>query len=78
MEAIITIVGFLGAGKTTLLKYLIKNFTDKGWNPYVILNDYENANIDVQHFREQLNLNTIKPLSGSCICCSGIVELRET
>lgn len=78
MEAIITIVGFLGAGKTTLLKYLIKNFTDKGWNPYVILNDYENANIDVQHFREQLNLNTIKPLSGSCICCSGILELRET
>lgn len=78
MEAIITIVGFLGAGKTTLLKYLIKNFTNKGWNPYVILNDYENANMDVQHFREQLNLNTIKPLSGSCICCSGIVELRET
>lgn len=78
MEAVITIVGFLGAGKTTLLKYLIKNFTDKGWNPYVILNDYENANMDAQHFREQLNLNTIKPLSGSCICCSGIVELRET
>ena len=78
MEAIITIVGFLGAGKTTLLKYLIEKFNAKGWDPYVILNDYENANMDVQHFREQLNLNTIKPLSGSCICCSGIVELRET
>lgn len=78
MEAIITIVGFLGAGKTTLLKYLIENFIKKDWNPYVVLNDYENANMDAQHFREQLNLNTIKPLSGSCICCSGIVELRET
>jgi len=78
MEAIITIVGFLGAGKTTLLRNLIENFSNKGWSPYVILNDYENANMDVQHFREQLHLNTIKPLSGSCICCSGIVELRET
>lgn len=78
MEAIITLVGFLGAGKTTLLKYLIEKFTKKNWSPYVILNDYENASMDVQQFREQLNLNTIKPLSGSCICCSGIVELRET
>ncbi|MCB4797341.1 GTP-binding protein [Neotamlana laminarinivorans] len=78
MEAVITIVGFLGAGKTTLLKYLIENFQAKNWQPFVILNDYENANMDVQQFREQLNLNSIKPLSGSCICCSGIVELRDT
>lgn len=78
MEAIITIVGFLGSGKTTLLKYLVENFIEKDWNPYVILNDYENANMDAQQFREQLNLNAIKPLNGSCICCSGIVELRET
>jgi G3E family GTPase len=78
MEAIITIVGFLGAGKTTLLKYLINSFTAKGWNPYVILNDYENANMDVQQFREQLSSKNIKPLSGSCICCNGIVELRDS
>lgn len=78
MESIITIVGFLGSGKTTLLRYLVESFIERDWNPYVILNDYENANMDAQQFREQLNLNTIKPLSGSCICCSGIVELRET
>ena len=48
MEAIITIIGFLGAGKTTLLKYLIDNFIDKGWDPFVILNDYENATMDAQ------------------------------
>lgn len=78
MEAIITIVGFLGAGKTTLLKYLLKNFTSNGWDPYVILNDYENANMDAQQFAEQVGLNSIKPLSGSCICCSGIMELRNT
>lgn len=78
MEAIITVVGFLGAGKTTLLKYLIERFSTNGWNPFVILNDYENATMDAQQFAKQIELNNIKPLSGSCICCSGIVELRNT
>ena len=78
MEAIITIVGFLGAGKTTLLKYLIESFSKKGWNPFLILNDYENASMDAQHFLKQIEQNQIKALSGSCICCSGIVELRNT
>jgi len=77
MEAIITVVGFLGAGKTTLLKYLLEKFSNNGWNPFVILNDYENANMDAQQFTKQIGLNSIKPLSGSCICCSGIVELRN-
>lgn len=78
MEAVIAIVGFLGAGKTTLLKYLVENFIAKDWQPYVILNDYENAKMDTQHFKEYLNIKSITPLSGSCICCNGIVELRET
>ena len=77
MEAIITVVGFLGAGKTTLLKHLIKKYTDKGWDPFVILNDYENANLDAQQFNSQIESNQIRALSGSCICCSGINELRE-
>lgn len=77
MEAIITVVGFLGAGKTTLLKYLLDKFTESGWHPFVILNDYENANLDAQQFVEKLDLKSIKALSGSCICCSGIVELRN-
>jgi G3E family GTPase len=78
MEAIISIVGFLGAGKTTLLRYLIEKYTDDDWNPYVILNDYENANMDAQQLGQRVDLNSVKPLSGSCICCSGIVELRNT
>jgi G3E family GTPase len=77
MEAIITIVGFLGSGKTTLLKHLTDSYLAKGWNPYIILNDYENAGLDVQQFIEQVTPNQIKALSGSCICCSGINELRE-
>ena len=78
MEAIITIVGFLGAGKTTLLKYLLELYSNKGWCPFVILNDYENATMDAQQLTNKIGLNSIKPLSGSCICCSGIVELRNT
>lgn len=78
MEAIITIVGFLGSGKTTLLKKLVAAYTNDGWSPYVVLNDYENANLDAQQFSNQLDSKSLKALSGSCICCSGIVELRDT
>ena len=77
MEAIITVVGFLGAGKTTLLKQLTTSYLENGWNPYVILNDYENANLDAQQFIEQMDSKWVRPLNGSCICCSGIRELRD-
>ena len=77
MESIVTIVGFLGAGKTTLLRHLITNYIRIGCNPFVILNDYENAHIDAQQLTEQSEPTWIKALSGSCICCSGIAELRN-
>lgn len=77
MEAIITIVGFLGAGKTTLLNHLVKSYSSLNWSPYVILNDYENASLDVGQLQDKLDPACIKALSGSCICCSGILELRE-
>lgn len=77
MEAIIVIVGFLGAGKTTFLKKAVKEYLTQNWNPFIILNDYENANLDAQDFLEFLNPNQINALSGSCICCSGINELRQ-
>lgn len=77
MEAIITIVGFLGAGKTTLLKQLVTSYLDQDWNPFVILNDYESAHLDVQPFAEHLDPKCIRALSGSCICCSGLQELRD-
>jgi G3E family GTPase len=77
MEAIITVVGFLGAGKTTLLKHLMSNYVDKGWRPFVILNDYENAYLDAQQFINHLESQQVRALSGSCICCSGINELRD-
>ena len=54
MEAIVAIVGFLGAGKTTLLKKLVTDYSDADWNPFVILNDYENAYIDVQQLNDKM------------------------
>ena len=77
MEAIITVVGFLGSGKTTLLRHLINNYVNKGYNPFVVLNDDENANLEAQQFLDQLDSKQVRALSGSCICCSGINELRE-
>jgi len=77
MEAIITIVGFLGAGKTTLLKQLISNYINSGWSPFIVLNDYENANLDANQLSSKVEPKWIKALSGSCICCSGINELRN-
>ena len=77
MEAIVGIVGFLGAGKTTLLKQLIDSLLQADWKPYVVLNDYENAHLDAQQLSEDLLPEWVRPLHGSCICCSGIGELRE-
>jgi G3E family GTPase len=78
MEAIIVIVGFLGVGKTTLLKHLISRYINANWKPFVILNDYENAYFDTQQLCKELDPQWLKPLNGSCICCSGITELRDS
>lgn len=76
MEQIIVIVGFLGAGKTTLLKKLTSEYLENKWNPFIILNDYQNANLDSQQFLEFLEPSQVNALNGSCICCSGVTELR--
>ncbi|KAF7771136.1 hypothetical protein PCIT_a4181 [Pseudoalteromonas citrea] len=78
MEAMVVIVGFLGAGKTTILKKLIANALEREWNPFVVLNDYENATLDAEQLIGDLDPKNLKALSGSCICCSGINELRES
>ena len=76
MESILVIVGFLGAGKTTFLKKLTKACLDAQKKPYIIINDYENATLDAQQFIGDLDSEQVAALSGNCICCDGIVELR--
>ncbi|WP_100914655.1 GTP-binding protein [Pseudoalteromonas spongiae] len=78
MEAIIVIVGFLGAGKTTLLKKLVDNALAQSWQPFIVLNDYETAELDIAQLSDKLDKQWLKALSGSCICCSGISELRDS
>ncbi|KNC65941.1 GTP-binding protein [Pseudoalteromonas ardens] len=78
MEPILVLVGFLGAGKTTLLKRLLLEAQQADWDPYVILNDYEHAELDARQLAEQLSEGALKPLDGSCICCSGITALRDS
>ncbi|WP_062058912.1 hypothetical protein [Aquimarina longa] len=47
IEAIITIVViFLGVGKITLLRHLVNSHIDKSWSPFIVLNNYENANLN--------------------------------
>lgn len=77
MEPIIVIVGFLGVGKTTFLKKITHSYLNKKYNPFVILNDYENATLDLELFSKVLGKGQSTALNGSCICCSGIVELRS-
>ena len=77
MEPLIVIVGFMGAGKTTFLKGLFREYLKDGWQPTLILNDYENAHFDAQQFLSFLEPDQVQALSGSCICCSGVAELRD-
>lgn len=78
MEPIITIVGFLGAGKTTLLKHLVETLIHAQWRPFVVLNDYADAELDAQELSAYLTPDAVQPLTGSCICCDGINELRAS
>ena len=66
-EPIIAIVGFLGSGKTTLLKKVLDSCEKEQKNPFVVLNDYENAQLDAERLNQGLKSSCVKPLSGSCV-----------
>ncbi len=68
---VIIIAGFLGSGKTTLLKRFIDWEAERGEQPYVIMSEFGDLDID------GLLLDTRKikltSITGGCACC----DLRE-
>ena len=73
MTPLILFTGFLGAGKTTFIRELISRLIASGKEPYVILNDYQNARVDALALREIAR--QVIPISGNCICCGSRDEL---
>lgn len=67
MTPLLLVVGFLGAGKTTLLKGLARQLSAEGLRASLLLNDYQNARVDAEQFRELLE--EVAALSGDCVCC---------
>jgi G3E family GTPase len=68
---VVIIAGFLGSGKTTLLKRFIDWEAGKGEQPYVIMSEFGDLDIDGM----LLDARKIKltSITGGCACC----DLRE-
>ncbi len=75
MTPLVLIVGFLGAGKTRFLTELIPLLHGQGLKVRVLLNDFENADIDASRLNELDALVT--PLAGECVCCTSLRELMD-
>lgn len=73
MRPLVMITGFLGAGKTSFLRELLGHLPSQHLTADVILNDYENAELDAETI--QGKAATIAPLSASCACCGGFDDL---
>lgn len=71
----VLLVGFLGAGKTTFVRELLPILESRGLEPYVLINDYQNARIDagsLKHLVEE-----VEAINGNCVCCDSIHELID-
>jgi len=73
MTPLVLVVGFLGAGKTTFLKKLLPALKARGLEPYVVINDYQNARVDAEQLRELTA--AVDAISGDCVCCGSREEL---
>lgn len=76
MMPLVLVAGFLGAGKTRLLTELIPQLGARGLRVRIILNDFENADIDAARLGALEALVT--PLNGECVCCGSLRELLQT
>jgi G3E family GTPase len=73
---LVLVAGFLGAGKTTFLRALMAALKERGVPCSVVVNDFENAEIDAARLRE-LDVE-VQTLNGSCVCCSSLNDFMLT
>ena len=76
MTPLVLFVGFLGSGKTTFLKNVLPQLRQRGLEPCVIINDYQNAKVDAEQLRDLAA--EIGAISGDCVCCGSKDELLST
>jgi G3E family GTPase len=74
-KPMVLLTGFLGAGKTSFLRGVLDAV--KPWHiaTDVILNDYENADLDAETLRDRAA--TVEALAASCACCDGLEPLVD-
>ncbi len=75
---VVILAGFLGAGKTTFLRDLLPMLAAGSRPPYVILNDFLNAEVDSAALREFTD--EIRAIAAGCVCCDaadGLVEALD-
>lgn len=75
---IVILTGFLGAGKTSFLRELLPQLAIGPRPPYVILNDFLNAEVDSASLREFTD--EIRAIAAGCVCCDaadGLVEALD-
>ena len=74
-KPLLFITGFLGAGKTTLLRGILEESHRLGRRCDVILNDFENAEIDSATLPDYAA--SIAPIAASCACCDSLEDLVQ-
>jgi len=75
---VIILAGFLGAGKTTFLREILPLLAAGPRPPFVILNDFLNAEVDSASLREFTE--EIRAIAAGCVCCDaadGLVEALD-
>lgn len=75
MKPLLLITGFLGAGKTTLLRAILTEYQHLGRSADVILNDFENAELDAATLPDVAA--SVAPIAASCACCDSLGDLVQ-
>lgn len=73
---LVLVAGFLGAGKTTFLRALMGALKERKVGYSVVVNDFENAEIDAARLRD-LDVE-VQAINGSCVCCSSLNDFMLT